>query len=158
MSLGSLAAYVAILAVFAAGGFYLYIKTQGDTSRLFTPRTRRLAFIERAHLDNGRRLLLVRRDDVEHLILIGGPIDLVVENGIRAESLAGSEVEEDYFAGAVRSIPAAASASQRPDALAPAAKAAAPAEPRLSLSPDAKENKEDTLDLTKLQEEKAAVP
>jgi len=154
MSLGSLAAVVAILAVFAAGGFYLYTKTRGDTSRLFTPRTRRLAFIERAHLDNGRRLLLVRRDDVEHLILIGGPIDLVVENGIRAGSLANGAVEEDYFAE-VRTLPEVASAWQRADAFAPAAKAAAPAEPRLSLSPDVKENKEDTLDLTPLQEEKA---
>ncbi|MGO9172467.1 MAG: hypothetical protein ACLP7P_10950 [Rhodomicrobium sp.] len=156
MSLGSLAAVVAILAVFAAGGFYLYTKTRGDTSRLFTPRTRRLALIERAHLDNGRRLLLVRRDDVEHLILIGGPIDLVVENGIRAESLASSAVEEDYFAEPVRALSEAASAWQREDAFAPAAKAAAPAEPRLSLSPDVKENKEDTLDLTPLQEAKAA--
>jgi hypothetical protein len=33
-------------------------------------------------LDGRRRLLLVRRDDVEHLLLIGGPADLVVESGI----------------------------------------------------------------------------
>src|SRR5213080_2240206 len=39
----------------------------------------RLAVIDAAAVDNRRRLLLIRRDNVEHLLLIGGPSDIVVE-------------------------------------------------------------------------------
>jgi hypothetical protein len=62
--------------------------------RFFTPKMRRLEFIERTRLDGGRKLLLVRRDDVEHLLLIGGPIDLVVESGITAEAASSQTLEE----------------------------------------------------------------
>jgi len=55
----------------------------GKQMGLPTPRQRRVNLIERAHLDNGRKLLLVRRDDVEHLVMIGGPIDVLVETGIQ---------------------------------------------------------------------------
>jgi len=41
---------------------------------------KRLAVTAAIALDGRRRLVLVRRDDVEHLLLIGGPADLVVEN------------------------------------------------------------------------------
>jgi hypothetical protein len=78
--------FVAVLAA-AGAGFFFYAKGRGgDLPAFFTPRMRRLGFIERAYLDGGRKLLLVRRDNVEHLILIGGPIDLVVETGIQAEA------------------------------------------------------------------------
>jgi flagellar protein FliO/FliZ len=42
----------------------------------------RLAVIEYATVDARRRLLLVRRDNVEHLVMIGGPSDVVVESNI----------------------------------------------------------------------------
>jgi hypothetical protein len=42
----------------------------------------RLAILEVAVVDERRRLLLVRRDQVEHLVMIGGPSDIVVESGI----------------------------------------------------------------------------
>jgi flagellar protein FliO/FliZ len=42
----------------------------------------RLAVIEYATVDARRRLLLVRRDNIEHLMMIGGPTDLVVEANI----------------------------------------------------------------------------
>jgi hypothetical protein len=45
-------------------------------------RRARLAVMDAAAIDNQRRLVLVRRDDVEHLILIGGPTDVVVEPNI----------------------------------------------------------------------------
>src|SRR5690606_21532756 len=48
-------------------------------------RAPRLAVVDAAAVDAQRRLVLVRRDNVEHLILIGGPSDLVIEPGIRAE-------------------------------------------------------------------------
>src|SRR3954454_1986639 len=42
-------------------------------------RKTRLAVMDAAAVDSQRRLVLVRRDDIEHLILIGGPTDVVVE-------------------------------------------------------------------------------
>jgi len=42
----------------------------------------RLAVIDAAAVDGRRRLVLVRRDNVEHLLMIGGPSDLVVEPNI----------------------------------------------------------------------------
>ena len=46
-------------------------------------RKARLAVMDATAVDSHRRLILVRRDDVEHLILIGGPSDVVVEQNIR---------------------------------------------------------------------------
>lgn len=42
----------------------------------------RLQVLETTVVDARRRLLLIRRDEVEHLILIGGPADLVIESDI----------------------------------------------------------------------------
>lgn len=46
-------------------------------------RKARLAVMDAAAIDSQRRLVLIRRDDVEHLLLIGGPTDVVVERDIR---------------------------------------------------------------------------
>lgn len=46
-------------------------------------RKTRLAVMDATAVDSHRRLVLVRRDDIEHLILIGGPTDVVVEREIR---------------------------------------------------------------------------
>ena len=42
----------------------------------------RLGIVEAAVVDRTRRLVLVRRDTVEHLVMIGGPQDVVIENNI----------------------------------------------------------------------------
>jgi flagellar protein FliO/FliZ len=42
----------------------------------------RLAVIDAATVDGRRRLILIRRDNVEHLLIIGGPTDVVVEQNI----------------------------------------------------------------------------
>lgn len=49
-------------------------------------RTPRLSVCDAAAIDRTRRLVLIRRDNVEHLILIGGPSDIVVETNITAET------------------------------------------------------------------------
>jgi hypothetical protein len=48
----------------------------------------RLQVLDAAAVDARRRLVLVRRDDVEHLVMIGGPTDIVIESRIlpRVES------------------------------------------------------------------------
>lgn len=43
----------------------------------------RLQVLDAAAVDARRRIVLVRRDDVEHLVMIGGPTDVVIESGIR---------------------------------------------------------------------------
>ncbi len=43
---------------------------------------RRLAIVEVAPIDARRRLVLFRRDGVEHLVLLGATSDLVIESGI----------------------------------------------------------------------------
>lgn len=48
----------------------------------------RLAVLDAAAVDTRRRLVLVRRDDVEHLIMIGGPTDIVIESRIGGAPLA----------------------------------------------------------------------
>ncbi len=45
-------------------------------------RGRRLAVVDVTPLDTKRRLVLVRRDGVEHLVLLGSAGDLVIERGI----------------------------------------------------------------------------
>lgn len=42
----------------------------------------RLAVIDAAAVDGRRRLVLIRRDNVEHLVMIGGPSDIVIEQNI----------------------------------------------------------------------------
>ncbi|WP_338719748.1 flagellar biosynthetic protein FliO [Devosia sp. XK-2] len=51
-------------------------------------RNRRLAVVDTLALDQKRQLLIVRRDNVEHLILTGGPQDVVVETGIPVAEVA----------------------------------------------------------------------
>ena len=55
-------------------------------SRLGVTATRgrqpRLAVIDAAAVDGRRRLVLIRRDNVEHLVMIGGPSDVVIEQNI----------------------------------------------------------------------------
>ena len=38
--------------------------------------------VDQANVDGRRRLVLIRRDDIEHLIMTGGPVDVVIETGI----------------------------------------------------------------------------
>jgi hypothetical protein len=49
----------------------------------------RLGISEYREIDKQRRLVLVRRDGVEHLLLIGGGEDVVVETGIVGEASSG---------------------------------------------------------------------
>jgi hypothetical protein len=79
-----------LLGAAVLAGLWSYrVFTTGDTSFsfawLFPPRPEpRLGVMETASVDRSRRLVLIRRDDVEHLIMTGGPVDVVIETGIAA--------------------------------------------------------------------------
>src|SRR5581483_6358497 len=54
----------------------------------------RLAVVDAAAVDGRRRLVIVRRDNVEHLLMIGGPTDVLVEaNIVRAAGTAREKIE-----------------------------------------------------------------
>jgi flagellar protein FliO/FliZ len=52
----------------------------------FPGKRRRLAVVESLQVDGRTRLVLVRRDGAEHLVMVGGASSLVVESGIVAPS------------------------------------------------------------------------
>ncbi len=52
-------------------------------------RGRRLSVVEVAPVDGRRRLILVRRDDTEHLILLGPASEMLIETGILPDGAAG---------------------------------------------------------------------
>ena len=63
--------------------FWLFRKIFGGPgTRHSRSRQPRLSITEIAAVDDKRRLILVRRDNVEHLVMTGGPSDLVVEQNI----------------------------------------------------------------------------
>ena len=76
-------AFVAVLALIGALA-WLVRRFAGNRLGANTNRGRmpRLAVIDAAAVDGRRRLVLVRRDNVEHLLMIGGPTDIVVEPNI----------------------------------------------------------------------------
>ncbi len=47
-------------------------------------RKHRLAVVDATAIDSNRRIVLVRRDDVEHLVMIGGQNDFVIESNIES--------------------------------------------------------------------------
>jgi flagellar protein FliO/FliZ len=76
-------AFVFVLALIALAA-WLVRRFAGNRLGANTNRGRmpRLAVIDAAAVDGRRRLVLVRRDNVEHLLMIGGPTDIVVEPNI----------------------------------------------------------------------------
>ena len=76
----------AFIAVLALIGVAAWLVRRFASNRLGANTNRgrmpRLAVIDAAAVDGRRRLVLVRRDNVEHLLMIGGPSDIVVEPNI----------------------------------------------------------------------------
>lgn len=84
---------LAVLALVAAGAFWVvrsYMAGTSPRAALFGPKpVPRLAVVDYANVDGRRRLVLVRRDDTEHLIMTGGPVDVLIETGIAAPGHSG---------------------------------------------------------------------
>jgi flagellar protein FliO/FliZ len=59
-----------------------------SSSGVVRGRNKRLAVIDSLPVDGKRQLIIVRRDNVEHLILTGGPQDLLVETGFAPDDAA----------------------------------------------------------------------
>jgi hypothetical protein len=78
--------FFAFVVVLALIGVVAWLIRRFASNRLGTNTNRgrmpRLAVIDAAAVDGRRRLVLVRRDNIEHLLMIGGPTDIVVEPNI----------------------------------------------------------------------------
>lgn len=74
-------------AIFWAIGIVVLLLLLAIVVRMFGRSVRgrkgsRLGISEYYEIDKSRRLVLVRRDDMEHLVLIGGNQDVVIESNI----------------------------------------------------------------------------
>ena len=80
----SLIYIVSSVLLVALGGLAFWIARQslGLGGTLFKGKPKRVGVVEVASLDGRRRLVLLRRDNVEHLIMTGGPVDVVIETSI----------------------------------------------------------------------------
>lgn len=92
-------------------------------------RNRRLSVVDSLALDPKRQLLIVRRDNVDHLILTGGAQDLVIETGIPVEEAPAAQPTR-------RPVPMVAARKPPPaPAAKPAQAAAKPAAPAPAVEP-----------------------
>ena len=78
--------FIAFVVVFALIGVTAWLIRRFGSGALggtgARGRAPRLAVIEAGAVDGRRKLVLIRRDNIEHLIMIGGPTDIVVEANI----------------------------------------------------------------------------
>ncbi len=81
---------------------YIMIRTFGGKVR--ARKGARLGISEYYEVDKSRFLVLVRRDDVEHLVLVGGSQDVVIESGIRPDSTATTPSRRIYTAEDLNAI------------------------------------------------------
>ncbi len=86
--------FIAFVVVLALIGLTAWLVRRFGANRLggaARGRQPRLAVIDAASVDGRRRLVLIRRDNTEHLLMIGGPTDVVVESNIvRGAAVAGA--------------------------------------------------------------------
>lgn len=75
-----------VLVLIVLGVWALKLLTRGTATGIARGRNRRLSIVDQVQVDAKRQLLIIRRDNVEHLILTGGPQDMVVEAGIPVET------------------------------------------------------------------------
>ena len=71
-----------VLAILAGGGWFAWLQFGGLA--FGGQQQQRIGVTEVAAVDSKRKLVLIHRDGVEHLIMTGGPIDVVIEQGIQS--------------------------------------------------------------------------
>lgn len=81
--------FIVIIAIVLAAAWFLrgYLGSgTANAGGLFAgARDRRIGVLETASVDGRRRLVLIQRDGVEHLVMTGGPVDVVIETGIQGQ-------------------------------------------------------------------------
>ena len=95
MNLEALDRYLTPAAIVLVGLVALWLIARLVGRKVAGRRGSRLAVSEFHEIDKSRRLVLVRRDDVEHLVMIGGSQDMLIETGIGEEPVAQSVARTD---------------------------------------------------------------
>jgi flagellar protein FliO/FliZ len=75
-------AFLIVMALIGVAAWAIRRLGSARVGRAVRGRQPRLAVTDHTAVDARRRLILVRRDNVEHLVMIGGPMDVVVESNI----------------------------------------------------------------------------
>lgn len=105
----------AIIFLVLAAGVLVMRRLTGQGASLSSkasPRGRqpRLGIVDIYELDRQRQLILLRRDNVEHLLLVGGPNDVVVERNITRGINARMATEEPAYDEPAEPVPEASPA------------------------------------------------
>jgi hypothetical protein len=76
---------IVIVVLVLVGLVYWLVRryASGGLGAIGRGRVPRLAIVDAMPVDGRRRLILLRRDNVEHLVLVGGSVDVVVEQNIQ---------------------------------------------------------------------------
>ncbi|MBZ8134719.1 flagellar biosynthetic protein FliO [Afifella sp. IM 167] len=112
LSFAIVLALLVVLAVFV-GYVWLSRRSPSRVRAASGSRNTRLQVMEIHTVDQKRRLLLVRRDQVEHLVMIGGPTDIVVESHI-VRGRPGQTQPPPRRVAPMPAAPAAPAAAQAP--------------------------------------------
>ncbi len=92
-----IAAFIFVLALIGLGAWLLrnvLLRNGSPGLRFFAPKERRLGVIEATAVDSRRKLVLLRRDEVQHLIMTGGPVDVVIETNISPNAAFGGTLND----------------------------------------------------------------
>jgi flagellar protein FliO/FliZ len=105
-------AFAVVLGLIAAAAWL--VRRFGAARLDATGRSRqpRLAVIDSAAVDGRRKLVIIRRDNVEHLLMIGGPTDVVVETNIIRSPAASARDTPGARNGAAEAVPRAVAAPE----------------------------------------------
>jgi hypothetical protein len=100
-------AFIIVLGLIGATAWAVRRFGAGRLGTATRGRQPRLAVIDYASVDGRRRLILVRRDNVEHLLMIGGPTDVVVEPNIVRATAAPRDVPGARPTAGIEALPRA---------------------------------------------------
>lgn len=112
--------FLLIVLALASAGIAVFVRAylSGTTpaALLFRPKgERRLEVVDHATVDSRRKLLLIRRDGVEHLVMTGGPVDVVIETGITPPAPQPAEAQPVREQSFFRRPPIFSRGGQQPD-------------------------------------------
>ena len=100
--------FIAFIVVFALIGAAAWLVRRFGAASLGGAAARgrqpRLAVIEAGVVDGRRKLVIVRRDNVEHLIMIGGPTDILIEANIVRGQAANREMAASRGTGTAEAL------------------------------------------------------
>ena len=81
-----IAIFIFVIALIVVGAWLFKKYMPGDSGaamNFFGNKEKRIGVVQSTSVDSRRKLILIKRDDVEHLIMTGGPVDVLIETNIQ---------------------------------------------------------------------------